>query len=318
MNRDYEAMTTGVGYALLQGQTLIEIRGADRAAFLHNLCTNDVRGLKPGAGCETFFTNVQGKILAFVNLLCEDEALVLETVPAQADTLLTHLDRYLIREDVQLQDRTDDWAEILVAGQQAEAALSALTGGNPPAALWSHSRHQIGNNEVTVCRVPLVEPPAWVLRCNAESSAEVQTTLQEGGGVACDMEVVEALRIENGSPLYGRDITDANLPQEVCRDETAISFVKGCYLGQETVARIDAMGHVNKLLCGVRFEGTNVPAAGMALSHDGAEVGHVISATYSPKLEAPLAIAYLRRGHETAGTRLTSEEGEGEVVELRV
>ena len=125
-------------------------------------------------------------------------------------------------------------------------------------------------------------------------------------------------RIERGQPYYGRDIHDRSLPQEVARDAQALSFVKGCYIGQETVARIDALGHVNKTLIGVKFAGEQVPAAGMELTRDGQPVGQVTSAAFSPRLSAPLALAYVRRGSNTPGTKLESPVGPGEVVGLPI
>jgi hypothetical protein len=130
------------------------------------------------------------------------------------------------------------------------------------------------------------------------------------------MDVFAAVRIEAGLPLFGVDFNADNLPQEVGRDAVAISFTKGCYLGQETVARIDALGHVNRQLAGVRFSGEAAPAAETKLTHAGAEVGQVTSASYSPQLKAPLALAMLRRGHNSPGAQLDSPAGAAEVVAL--
>src|SRR5438046_8506879 len=105
------------------------------------------------------------------------------------------------------------------------------------------------------------------------------------------------MRIEAGYPLYGRDITDKNLPQEIDRDRLAISFTKGCYLGQETVARIDALGHVNRLLRGIKFLTSAIPERGTELQSGGKVVGHVTSSCWSPGIGAPLALGFLRRGH---------------------
>ncbi|MCE9546097.1 MAG: folate-binding protein, partial [Planctomycetia bacterium] len=109
---EYQALTAGVGVASLPGRTLVELTGADRQTFLHNFCTNDVRGLKPGEGCEAFITSVQGKIIAHVIISCEADRLVLDTVPGQAERIITHLDKYLIREQVVLADRTAEWGEL--------------------------------------------------------------------------------------------------------------------------------------------------------------------------------------------------------------
>jgi folate-binding protein YgfZ len=128
----------------------------------------------------------------------------------------------------------------------------------------------------------------------------------------------ETARIESGMPRYGVDFNEENLPQEVGRDREAISFTKGCYLGQETVARIDALGHVNQRLAGVRFFGSGVPSGGTELAREGRIVGSVTSAAFSPKLDAPLALAMVRREANSPGTRLSSAAGECEVVALPV
>jgi hypothetical protein len=146
----------------------------------------------------------------------------------------------------------------------------------------------------------------------------VRAALIEAGAVACGDESFEAARVEWGFPLFARDISDKNLPQEVARDPLAISFVKGCYLGQETVARIDALGHVNKTLVGIRFDGQAIPEPLAALEADGQSVGHVTSAVFSPRMAAPLALGYVRRGNNVAGSRLNSPVGEAEVVALPV
>jgi folate-binding protein YgfZ len=114
------------------------------------------------------------------------------------------------------------------------------------------------------------------------------------------------------------DFDDRNLPQEVGRDAEAISFTKGCYLGQETVARIDALGHVNQQSAGVQFSGSDKPEIAAELTQAGRAVGHVTSVTYSPQLQAPLALAMLRREHMAVGSRLDSPVGQCEVVALPV
>jgi folate-binding protein YgfZ len=133
--------------------------------------------------------------------------------------------------------------------------------------------------------------------------------------VACGQDAFEAARIEQGFPLFGQDISDKNLPQEVGRDKLAISFVKGCYLGQETVARIDALGHVNRKLARLRFSGPAVPGPGTELRAGEQVVGEVTSASWSPRLRSPVALGYVRTAHLSPGTRLTSSCGEAEVME---
>jgi folate-binding protein YgfZ len=126
------------------------------------------------------------------------------------------------------------------------------------------------------------------------------------------------MRVEAGIPLFGVDFGEDNLPQEIGRDRKGISFTKGCYLGQETVARIDALGHVNQQLVGVRFSEGTSPTASLELVAGGAAVGNLTSATYSPRLHVPLGLAMLRRGSNAIGTQLDSAAGKCEVVALPV
>ncbi len=167
-------------------------------------------------------------------------------------------------------------------------------------------------------RVDLTGPDGFEISAEAADLPAVRDALAAAGAEPCAAVAFEAARIEWGFPLFGRDISEKNLPQEVARDARAISFVKGCYLGQETVARIDALGHVNRTLVGVRFSSNGAPTPGMELTSDGATAGTVTSASYSPQLRAPMALAVVRRGKNTPGTRLQSAAGDSEVVALPV
>jgi folate-binding protein YgfZ len=246
------------------------------------------------------------------------ESLVIETAPSQGEAIVSHLDRYLFRENVEIFDRTEAWGEILVAGAASESLLGQF--GAPLAGL-----RRLGTTEanfagcvVSVSRVQTAGPVGFLLRTTRDDVAAIGDRLRSAGAVQCSAAAIEAARIESGIPTFGVDVTAANLPQEVSRDATAIHFNKGCYIGQETVARIDALGHVNRHLCGVAFAAGDVPPPGTELSGDGRPVGKVTSSAYSPRLDAPLALAYLRRGHHTPGVRLASSYGTAEVVHLPV
>jgi folate-binding protein YgfZ len=139
--------------------------------------------------------------------------------------------------------------------------------------------------------------------------------LQSAGAAQCSLAALHMARIEHGFPWFGWDITEKNLPQEVNRHQRTISFHKGCYLGQETVARIDALGHVNRLLVVVRCQSPRVPEVDALLSCDGQSVGHVTSAAYSPRFDAGLALAYVRSQHSRAGTIVQLPDGPAEIVE---
>ncbi len=285
------ALRSGGGFYALSGWSSVTVTGRDRCSFLQSFCTNDVKPLKPGDGCEAFFLNVKGKIVGHGLVTCRDEELVFVGAPGQAQPLFEHLDRYIIREDVQLRDSTNERDYLLSA---ASVDLTAV----------SFSWNLIGNDAARVFEVVPIEMPIL-------SRQSSERGIQLVGSFGFD-----AARIEAGVPLFGVDFDEHNLPQEVGRDREAISFTKGCYLGQETVARIDALGHVNQRIVDVRFSSNNELHPGMVLTRDGASVGRVKSSAFSPQLNTPLALAMVRREASAQGTKLTSPVGECEIVEL--
>jgi folate-binding protein YgfZ len=313
---EYRALTQGVGLAELRGRTLLEVTGADRVSFLHSFTTADVKKLPVGGGCETFVTSPQGKTLGHVLILKQDQSLLLSTTPGQAATLISHFQRYVISEDLTLRDASSEWTTLLLAGPGSAALLREVTAIDPPTDMLAWARVRIARQPVIAVRAEYAGPQSYLLLVQTSESPAVVAGCAAAGAQQVGDAAVEMARIEAGVPLFGRDITADNLPQEIGRDRTAISFSKGCYLGQETVARIDALGHVNRQLVGVRFEGNAVPAVGTKLLADGKEVGQVTSTSWSPKLAAPLAIALVRRGHAKLDTRLSSASGGAVVVVL--
>jgi len=318
----YRALIESVGVVDLTGRTQLELSGDDRATFLHNFCTNNVRNLPAGSGTEAFILDAKGHILGHAFIFCGPTSIILDAVPRQAEKLTGHLDRYILRENVEIHDRTGEWGELLVAGPQAAALMESLA-LNVPEARMAHGESALMGRPVYLRRVDLVGPESWLLACRREDTEPILAALANAGAVRGGPEAFEMARIEAGTPLYDRDITEKNLPQEVNRDQQAISFTKGCYLGQETVARIDALGHVNRVLVGVRFSTTDIPTPGAELKSidkgdttEAATIGSATSAVFSPRLNSALALAYLRRGHTSAGTKVTAPVGPGEVVAL--
>lgn len=308
-----QELTKSEGFMELQDWSCLEVKGSDRAKFLHNMCTNDVLGLQSGQGCEAFFTNVKGHILAHVLITCRENSLVLTRSAPQVDDLRSHLDRYIIREDVQLHDRSGEIRYVAIFGEDAEEKLAPRTTPSKlqRASLW-HSCVALGGADCQLIRFP-TDLPIWLLEYPQSAEQQVIDQLVARGMEHCSRQTWEALRIEAGFPLDRVDITEQNLPQEIARDARAINFKKGCYLGQETVARIDALGHVNLKLVGLKFSGNHVPAPDTPLLAEGKQVGRVTSACHSQREGAPLALAYVRRGFDVAGKRLESEFGEAEI-----
>jgi folate-binding protein YgfZ len=307
---EYDAARRAAAVADRSFASKIELGGPDRVRLLHNLCTNDIKGLPPGRGCEAFVTNVQGKILAHVRVFAEAQSLWLDTVPGAAPALLAHFNRYVIMEKVELADRTGEFAQLLVVGPAAKRVVAAAAQRDVPelsdlehvaVSLAGHACRLMNNDSLGL--------PAIELRLAAGNARPVWQAVWHAGqplGLrAMGERAYETLRVEAGLPDYGVDIDDSNLPQEVGRDRRDISFTKGCYLGQETVARIDALGHVNRHLVGLAIPGQRaVPPAGSAISAADKVAGKVTSAVFSPALDCPIALGYVRRGLEKPGTEV--------------
>lgn len=312
----YAALTTTAGFVTLDGWTTVRVGGADRATFLHNMCTADVRALAAGQGVEAFFTDVKGKIVAHTIILAGEREHWLIGVPGQAARLIAHLDRYIIREDVQLADISDELAWTLVAGPECAAAVEKLTGpiATNLGPAWAHRDAQNAGVDVRMVRCPQPWSGGLLVACPVGAVDSLHDKLRSVDVVSVGETAWQALRVESGWPLLDVDFDGTNLPQEVGRDAAAINFRKGCYLGQETVARIDALGHVNKRVSTVRVDGGEPPTVGAELLADGQVVGHVTSATWSPRLGATLALAMVRRGHNDPGARLECGGQAAEVI----
>ena len=244
----FQAALHGVAIFTLPGRTQIEITGTDRASFLHNFCTNHIKGLAVGQGCEAFLVNIKGRILFSVLVYAGPDSLWIETEAGQSAALLAHLDRYIITEDVQLIDRTQELSQVDLCGERAEALIAQTLSVD-----WNSipKPGQTVVNGVMVRRHSFGPTPGVSLVGAASEIAALHEQLVAAGAVAGSTELWEALRIEAGTPRSGVDLTEDHLAQEANRTKLAINFNKGCYLGQEPIARIDALGHVNRLLCGV-------------------------------------------------------------------
>ncbi len=314
--REAHTLTHGVGFCDVSGRTQIALTGADRAKVLHGLCTNDVKRLTTGRGCEAFLTNVQGKTIGYVWVFCREDSLVLDTAPGFAGVILPSLDRYIIREDVRLADQSAEVGEVLVSGVESLAILETMFGCVIPDERMSVTQGKSSDLSVEIRRVPYASPVCFFVSCPAAQVTSLLRLLQANGASACSADSVDAARIEMGMPVFGQDLSLDNLPQEVARDQLAISFTKGCYLGQETVARIDALGHVNRLLTGIKFSGDVVPPPGSVIEREGKAIATITSSCWSPRLTCPLTLAYVRRGFEQPGTTCPSAFGVGEVVAL--
>jgi folate-binding protein YgfZ len=296
----------------------VQVTGADAVTFLHNLSTNDIARLPVGAGCEAFLTTAQARIIAhvFVSRLVDgkQEALWLDLTAGLAGKVIGHLDHYLISEQVELADRTRDFAQVHLAGPLALTVLKkALPDDVPELAPLQNMVRSFGEGRTSyVRRHDPLGLPGFDILIPPDQADRVWQALTAAGARPAGRESYEVLRVEAGTPEYGRDLDESNLPQEVGRTPQAVSFTKGCFLGQEPIVRIRDLGHVNRTLLGLKVAGAGQVPPGAKLFRAGQEAGKVTSAVASPRL-GTVALAYVRRGSDRPGTAVEVETASGRV-----
>jgi len=291
---------------------LIELTGSDRVQFLHNFCTNDVKRLPAGSGCEAFVTNVKGRILGYLWIEAGDTALRLDAGPVATERLLAHLERYIINEDVVATDRSFDLGELLVIGPRAADSLAFLGADVRRLAPVEHLDVPGLTGAIRISRRDVDHLPTYVVCGPRAVLGEVWEQIKDAGARPAGAAIWSALRIEAGLPIWGVDLTDENLAQEAGRSASAISFTKGCYLGQEPIARLDAMGHVNRELRSLRVAGEAIPSPGARVFSDAAgsvAVGAVTSAAMSYGSASPVALALVRSSVSAPGSQVFVEAG---------
>ena len=256
---------------------IVTATGGDAVRFVDNFATTAVSSLEHGEGSETFFTDAKGWVIALTTVLRTPERLVLVTAAGQGQRLRDHLEHYHIREAVEIERLPDATATLLVGGAAAAEAVAGLTGEPPPAAALSHQPASIGGTAVRVVRVEGQGRDGFWIQVPADAAADVEADLVATGLPRADAARLEASRILARFPTP-IDIPPKTLPQELGRDSRAISFTKGCYLGQETVARLDAMGHVNRRLVTLAIEADAPPTLPATVSAGDQQAGMLTSA----------------------------------------
>ena len=316
---EYAALRRGCGLATrssADGADTMEMVGPDRHRFLNAYVTCEVKGLAAGQGTYGFFTSAQGRILADVVVLAHADRFWLALPPGRLEPIAEHLRKYLIADRVEMRPLADV-LPLTLAGPGAAAVLAGAEtapGFELRREPWAHARAVVCGVEVAVQRTERLGVPAltlWVPVAQVEPFRERLLTGRAGAGgvelerrpVAVGREALEVVRTEAGLPRFGQDFGPQNFPQETGATE-AVSFTKGCYLGQEVVARIHYRGGVQKTLCGLVFDGPAVPAPGTALLFEGREAGTLGTAVQSLALDRPIGLAILHRRAAAPGSRL--------------
>ena len=295
---------------------IVRVAGGDAIKVLNGLCTANLTVLPVGGASEAFFPDDRGRVLAHAMVARDAQGVwIVGQIPAPA-TLAAHIDRFIFREDATPRDVTAQWHARLIDGKQALPLLAATTRAvEAEIAALGSGQLQAAQLPVHFVRLPITGPAARLCMVAIEHTAAWESALTSAGFTAGSADEFESRRVANFWPVCGREISDRSLPQELDRDERAISFTKGCYLGQETVARLDALGEVQKKLCLVRFDTEQPTAAGETLTHDGKEVGKLTSVAPLAMDGSRLALANMRRGSFAAGSSFQVGHSSGHVIE---
>jgi folate-binding protein YgfZ len=294
----YQAARESAASLDLADRGVLAVTGPKRQEFLHNILSNDVKPLKPGEGRLAALMDVKGHVLALLRVLVAEDAVLLETLAERLPALEAALVHYRVGTPVRFQPRATRVLGLM--GPQATARLADL-GLEPPAeAGESHVTRSFGGGEVRLIRATDLPGSGFVLHVPPETAAAALEALSSAGAPLLGKEALDSLRVEAGRPWFGPDVTSENLLHETGLLAQYHSSAKGCYVGQEVVARLEGRGgNVNRRLRGLRLG--SPAAAGDPVLADGREVGRVTTSAVSPRL-GPIALAYVHRSHFEPGT----------------
>lgn len=299
---------------------VISLTGPDRVRYLNAIVTNNIQALSEGRGTLALLLNPHGRILAELEVYVLPDKLLVLSHSSVRDRTVTTLDKYIIMDDVQLNDLTGQVGSVAIEGPRAarivHQACGVALGDLPEMAL----------KDVTIERIP-----CHLLRRSrfGETGAELiprrdriaslwqklLTAMRAHGGEPVGMSTLNALRLEAGVPWFPLDFNDSVIPHEAALEQTHVSFSKGCYTGQEIVERVRSRGQVNRRRVRLKFSATRPPLPGTKLRASGADVGYVTSAAFSPLAAAPIGMAYVRREQTDPGSMLEFDSGTATVYE---
>lgn len=292
----------------------LELLGADRHRFLNAYVTCEVKGLGAGEGAYGFFTNPKGGILSDVVVLAQEDRTWLQLPAGQEGAISAHLRKYILADRVEVR-QLEDMLPITLLGPGAAEVLACPL---PEAGDWRHLRAKVHGTEVALQRTGRLGAEAWTLWVSASIAGPLLEHLLELPGVVpAGFDALEVLRAEAGIARFGRDFGPENFPQETGAEDESVSYTKGCYLGQEVVARIHYRGGVQKTLRGLDFGAGPAPAPGTALLFEGRESGAATTVVDSVALGRPIGLGILHRRAAEPGTKLDlAGGGTAEVREL--
>lgn len=312
------------GFLRVMDRGLVRVTGRDRLEWLHNLTTNTVKTLTPGDGNYAFAINVQGRTLFDLNLLVLDDAVWLDIDRRWFDDALGHLNKYIVVEDVALTPITDAWARFDVLGAKTADVIKGLGLGHNFGAL-ADVQHVAGavdgvtvrcvkDNLGAISRAMLYAEAAEAAKFGSALAAAVEAV----GGVEMDADLLNVLRIEAGVPRSVDDIDHAVIPPETLQIERGISYVKGCYLGQEVIERMRSRGSMARKLTVMRCDGNQLIPHNAPIESGEKEIGRVTSSCHSPAVGGVLMLGYVKTLLAGAGQKVRARIDENATIEVEI
>jgi folate-binding protein YgfZ len=305
---EYKAATEAVALLDRSDRAVLRLEGSDRVNWLHGMTTNDVKNLPIGQGQRTTLCNAKGKVIGLGYLTQRADDILLDLDPLCREGAFASLERLLITEDVTITDETGLRSLLTLVGPGAETQLQEFF-SELPVAPNSYVNCEYAGKQVWIRKSRVGVLPAFDLWVEGGELFEWLASRVPLLG----WQATELIRIEGGEPRYGQDVTDATIPQEAGLDN-AISFEKGCYLGQETIARLHFRGHVNRNLRLFYLEDGHIPDIGAPITINGEEKGKVTSACLSPQYKIPICLGYIRREFAEAGQKVSVQTQAGQSV----
>ncbi|MEO8605185.1 MAG: glycine cleavage T C-terminal barrel domain-containing protein [bacterium] len=303
-DREWRAAREGAAVFVAGYRQWIAASGDDRVTFLQGMLSNDVKPLAPGHGLYAAQLDQTGKVITDLRLYAEADRLILDVVAWRVAAMRERLEKFLVADDVELTPLDDEAPLLQLEGPMATAVVREALGLDVlPSQPLAHARVAFKGAPVRIVMASEVERGGVLLAGAPATLAALLDACREAGAVPAGMRALDTLRIEAGVAWAGLDMDETTLIMETGR-EAAVSFRKGCYLGQEVVERVASRGHVNRRLSGLLIEGDALPARRTAVVADGREVGYVTSAARSPLLGRPIALAIIHRKHWDPGERV--------------
>jgi folate-binding protein YgfZ len=316
---EYAALRESVALIDTNFRAFYSFTGPDRQRYVNAILTSNVRDLKTGQGTVGLLLNPQGHVLAEVETFAREESILAVSHAMIRERAFSTFEKFIIMDDVTLEDVTASTGTLDIAGPRTAAFLADLGLKNfAEMPLLSHEEIKLGKISCRVVRRELAGDAAGALIASGDQLPDLWRDLAERlrihGGIPAGMEALNSIRLECGTPWFGHDYDDKQIPHEAGLEHSHINYEKGCYTGQEIVERVRSRGHVNRRLTELRFLASEAPAPGTKLLFGGTEIGTVTSAAFSPRLGQPIGLGYLRREHSVVGTRLDASGISAEVI----